>query len=79
MRNRWHVPVQVLGTAIAVVAYFLGHLHKGKAFAKNVHAGFSNWLMLMLGVQIVFGISIAFSASSFFLTFFSFAGGALVS
>ena len=29
-------------------------------------------------VQIVFGISIAFAASSFFLTFFSFAGGALV-
>ncbi|MDE2462923.1 MAG: TrbC/VIRB2 family protein [Alphaproteobacteria bacterium] len=30
-------------------------------------------------IQIVFGISIAFAASSFFLSFFSFAGGALVS
>lgn len=30
-------------------------------------------------VQIVFGISIAFAASSFFLSFFSFGGGALVS
>src|SRR5262249_23769741 len=29
-------------------------------------------------VQIVFGISIAFAASSFFLSFFSFGGGALV-
>jgi type IV secretion system protein VirB2 len=29
-------------------------------------------------VQIVFGLSIAFAASSFFLSFFSFAGGALV-
>ena len=29
-------------------------------------------------VQIVFGISIAFAASSFFLTFFDFGGGALV-
>src|SRR6188508_1035493 len=29
-------------------------------------------------VQIVFGLSIAFAATSFFLTFFSFAGGALV-
>ena len=29
-------------------------------------------------VQVVFGLSIAFAASSFFLTFFSFAGGALV-
>jgi len=29
-------------------------------------------------VQIVFGLSIAFAASSFFLSFFQFAGGALV-
>jgi type IV secretion system protein VirB2 len=29
-------------------------------------------------VQIVFGLSIAFAASSFFLTFFQFGGGALV-
>jgi type IV secretion system protein TrbC len=29
-------------------------------------------------IQIVFGLSIAFAASSFFLTFFQFAGGALV-
>ncbi len=29
-------------------------------------------------LQIVFGFSIAFAATSFFLTFFSFAGGALI-
>lgn len=29
-------------------------------------------------IQIVFGLSIAFAASSFFLTFFNFAGGATV-
>ena len=29
-------------------------------------------------IQIVFGLSIAFAASSFFLSFFQFAGGALV-
>jgi type IV secretion system protein VirB2 len=29
-------------------------------------------------VQIVFGLSIAFAATSFFLTFFSFGGGALI-
>jgi type IV secretion system protein VirB2 len=29
-------------------------------------------------VQIVFGLSIAFAASSFFLSFFSFGGGALI-
>jgi type IV secretory pathway VirB2 component (pilin) len=30
-------------------------------------------------IQIVFGLSIAFAASSFFLGFFSFGGGALIS
>jgi type IV secretion system protein VirB2 len=30
-------------------------------------------------IQIIFGLSIAFAASSFFLSFFSFAGGALIS
>jgi type IV secretory pathway VirB2 component (pilin) len=29
-------------------------------------------------IQIVFGLSIAFAASSFFLTFFQFGGGALI-
>ena len=29
-------------------------------------------------VQMVFGLSIAFAATSFFLSFFSFAGGALI-
>jgi type IV secretion system protein VirB2 len=30
-------------------------------------------------IQIVFGLSIAFAATSFFLAFFSFGGGALIS
>ncbi len=30
------------------------------------------------GIQIVFGLSVAFTASSFFLSFFSFGGGALI-
>ena len=30
------------------------------------------------GIQIVFGLSVAFTASSFFMSFFSFGGGALV-
>lgn len=29
-------------------------------------------------IQIIFGLSIAFAASSFFLSFFSFGGGALI-
>lgn len=56
VRSRWHVPTQILGTVIAVVGYFLGHLHKGRQFGKNAHAGFANWLMLMLVAQIVLGV-----------------------
>ncbi|CAG8950553.1 hypothetical protein HYFRA_00002761 [Hymenoscyphus fraxineus] len=59
-KNRFHVPVQVTGTVIAILAYFLGHLHKGKEFASNVHADFANWLMLMLAVQVTFGIYLKF-------------------
>ena len=29
-------------------------------------------------IQVVFGLSIAFAATSFFMSFFSFAGGALI-
>lgn len=56
IRSRWHVPVQVLGTIIATLAYFLGHMHGGRAFAHNIHASFANSLMLMLIVQIVLGV-----------------------
>jgi hypothetical protein len=55
VKSRWHVPTQILGTAIALAGYFLGHLHKGRQFGKNAHAVFANWLMLMLVVQVVLG------------------------
>ncbi|KAJ5584030.1 Protein YTP1 [Penicillium hispanicum] len=55
VRSRWHVPLQTVGTIIAVLAYFLGHAHKGRQFGKNAHASFANWLMLMLVVQVVLG------------------------
>jgi hypothetical protein len=50
VKSRWHVPTQILGTAIAVLGYFLGHLHKGRQFAYSAHAGFANWLILGEGV-----------------------------
>ncbi|GFF21976.1 protein YTP1 [Aspergillus udagawae] len=56
VRSRWHVPLQIVGTVIAVVAYFLGHAHKGRQFGKNVHASFANLLMLLLVVQVVIGL-----------------------
>ncbi|KAH8602462.1 hypothetical protein B0O99DRAFT_606610 [Bisporella sp. PMI_857] len=59
-RNRWHVPTQAFGTVLALVGYFLGHMHGGRVFAHNIHASFANSLMLMLAVQIVFGIYLKF-------------------
>lgn len=56
MKNRWHVPVQIFGTIVAVLGYFLGHLHKGRAFAPNAHASFANILMFMLVAQVGMGI-----------------------
>ena len=56
IRSRWHVPTQVLAAAIAIPGYFLGHAHKGRQFGKNAHAGFANWLMLLLGVQVAMGV-----------------------
>ena len=55
VRSRWHVPVQVVGTALAVVGYFLGHAHGGRQFAHNVHSSFATWLMLLLVIQVGVG------------------------
>ena len=55
VRSRWHVPLQAVGTVIAVVGYFLGHAHKGRQFGPNVHHSFANWLMLFLVVQVALG------------------------
>lgn len=56
VRSRLHVPVQITGTAFAVLGYFLGHAHKGRQFAANAHASFANWLMLALVVQVSLGV-----------------------
>ena len=41
---------------MAIVAYFLGHAHKGRQFEHNIHVSFANSLVLMLISQIVLGI-----------------------
>lgn len=56
VRSRWHVPVQVLGTSIATMGWFLGHAHKGRQFAPNIHAAFASSLMTMLAGQVGFGV-----------------------
>lgn len=55
VKSRFHVPVQIVGTIVAILGYFLGHLHKGRQFAPTAHAGFANWLMLGLVGQVVMG------------------------
>ncbi|KAL8756560.1 MAG: hypothetical protein Q9199_002841 [Rusavskia elegans] len=56
VRSRFHVPVQTFGAILAIAGYFLGHSHGGRQFAPNIHASFATILMLLLLIQIVFGI-----------------------
>ncbi|KAH0538755.1 hypothetical protein FGG08_004709 [Glutinoglossum americanum] len=56
VRSKWHVPMQVVGTVLAIAGWFLGHKHKGRQFAPNIHAAFASSLMLMLTLQVVLGI-----------------------
>lgn len=59
VKSRWHVPLQIVGTVVATVAYFLGHMHKGRQFRHpNIHASFANSLVLMLLVQVALGIGL---------------------
>lgn len=56
VRSKWHVPVQVAGTVLAVLGWFLGHAHKGRRFGPNVHSKFAPPLMSMLAVQVAIGV-----------------------
>ncbi|KAI0397072.1 hypothetical protein F5Y17DRAFT_464885 [Xylariaceae sp. FL0594] len=57
VKNRWHVPLQVFGTALAILGYILGHRHKGREFRHdNVHSKFVSPISLMLAIQVLFGI-----------------------
>ncbi|TPG21890.1 conjugal transfer protein TrbC [Sphingomonas koreensis] len=74
----WEQPLQqvlesVQGPVAKIVAVLI-IISTGLALAFGETAGGFRKL-----IQIIFGLSIAFAASSFFLSFFSFGGGALVS
>lgn len=47
--------MQTVGIAIAIVGHFLGHAHKGRQFAPNIHSAYAPWLEFMLVVQGVIG------------------------
>jgi len=73
----WEVPLQAIldsvqGPVARIVAVII-IIATGLTLAfGDTHGGFRRL------VQIVFGLSIAFAASSFFLAFFGFTGGAVV-
>ncbi|KAK7955175.1 Integral membrane protein [Apiospora saccharicola] len=56
VKSRWHVPVQALGGVLAILGYFLGHMHGGREFGSNIHSVFATPLMFMLLGQGVMGI-----------------------
>lgn len=59
IRSRWHVPLQILSSAIATVAYFMGHMHKGRQFRKpNIHASFASSIVLMTIAQVAIGVGL---------------------
>ncbi len=73
----WEAPLQsvlesIQGPVARIIAVIL-IISTGLALAFGDTSGGFRKL-----IQIVFGLSIAFAASSFFLTFFSFTGGAVL-
>ncbi|KAK4234397.1 hypothetical protein C8A03DRAFT_18696 [Achaetomium macrosporum] len=56
VKSRWHVPLQVLSTLLALLGYALGHLHRGRQFnPRNVHAIAANPLFFLMIGQVVVG------------------------
>ncbi|TWU78317.1 hypothetical protein ED733_008467 [Metarhizium rileyi] len=56
-KSRWHVPTQVVGSALALLGFFLGHAHGGREFVShNIHSIFANILQLLLIGQVVLGL-----------------------
>ncbi|KAL1919754.1 uncharacterized protein VTP21DRAFT_1685 [Calcarisporiella thermophila] len=55
-RSRWHVPLQIAGTALTAIGIFLGHMHGGRQFREGAHSSFGGILIWILGAQVIFGI-----------------------
>ncbi|KAK4157565.1 hypothetical protein C8A00DRAFT_11658 [Chaetomidium leptoderma] len=57
VKSRWHVPLQIFSTLLALLGYALGHLHRGRQFhPKNVHAMAATPLFFLMIGQVVAGI-----------------------
>ncbi|KAL8782866.1 MAG: hypothetical protein Q9213_005043 [Squamulea squamosa] len=66
VRSRFHVPLQTLGALLSLLGYILGHLHRGRQFAPNIHASFATLLMSLLLIQVLLGIYLKLHLSSSF-------------
>ncbi|KAF3915482.1 hypothetical protein ABW21_db0201694 [Orbilia brochopaga] len=57
VRNRFHVPVQIAATCIAIVGWFLGHAHGGRQFEEgNVHSAYAPFLAAGVVLQVLLGL-----------------------
>ncbi|CAI2165768.1 1913_t:CDS:2 [Funneliformis geosporum] len=56
-RSKWHIPLQILGSLLLLIGYFLGHAHGGRQFSgDNIHGSFATIVVLTLASQVSLGI-----------------------
>ncbi|KAI8333030.1 hypothetical protein BC941DRAFT_380615 [Chlamydoabsidia padenii] len=56
-KNRWHVPVQILATAIFIVGYFLAHAHDGRNYEPHIaHRWFATIVIWVVSLQFGAGV-----------------------
>ncbi|OBZ90634.1 Protein YTP1 [Choanephora cucurbitarum] len=56
-KNKWHVPVQVLASAIFVVGLFLAHAHNGRNYEPHIaHRWFASIVIWLVVSQFVLGV-----------------------
>ncbi|KAK4148308.1 uncharacterized protein C8A04DRAFT_33754 [Dichotomopilus funicola] len=57
VKSRWHVPVQIFSTALAVLGFALGYWHGGRQFnSNNVHVKAATPLFFLMVAQVVLGL-----------------------
>ncbi|KAI7890581.1 uncharacterized protein EV154DRAFT_421761 [Mucor mucedo] len=60
-RNKWHVPVQILGTALFVIGIFLAHAHNGRNYEPHIaHRWFADVVIWTVASQTVLGVYLRF-------------------
>lgn len=56
-KSRWHVPTQVLASALATFGVILAHTPRtGRQFQSNIHAKFAPVIVIYLIMQVVLGV-----------------------